>query len=288
VVFRDRLNLATLYRLSASRLRVELLEALFPDGIDQPPRLADPARQAYTLNSLALGYQFSGRPGAAIAFYRRNIDLRDASASPRTVAIGLENVADALRLAGVLRESEAAARRALGIVESWATASGRASACTCLALPWRLAARLRIPAVRWKELCASLRRGACASVEGRRQRYLAQRALWLGDANTARQSADRAWELANEQRYERDFIRAARLQGEAALALGDLPLADERLHHALTRARAVDFAEEELPALTALAELHRRQGNPDAAANCSTKSGNPPSAAPIPSSTPMP
>ena len=41
--------------------------------------------------------------------------------------------------------------------------------------------------------------------------------------------------------------------------------ADERLHHALTRARAVNLAEEELPALTALAELRRRQGRPDEA-----------------------
>lgn len=47
--------------------------------------------------------------------------------------------------------------------------------------------------------------------------------------------------------------------------MGDLPSAGERLHHALTRARKVDFADEELPALTALSELHRRQNNPTAA-----------------------
>jgi hypothetical protein len=41
-----------------------------------------------------------------------------------------------------------------------------------------------------------------------------------------------------------------------------LEAAEERLHHALTRARAVHFVGEELPALTALAELRRRQGNP--------------------------
>jgi len=41
--------------------------------------------------------------------------------------------------------------------------------------------------------------------------------------------------------------------------------ADERLHHALQRARAVDLAQEELPSLTALAELHRRQGEPQTA-----------------------
>jgi hypothetical protein len=61
------------------------------------------------------------------------------------------------------------------------------------------------------------------------------------------------------ERLERDFIGAARLHGEAALGLGNLTTATERLHYALTSARAVNFVEEELPALTALAELHRRQ-----------------------------
>ena len=67
------------------------------------------------------------------------------------------------------------------------------------------------------------------------------------------------------QRNERDFIHAARLQGEAALGLDDFAKADERLHHALARARAVNLVEEELPALVALAELRRRQGDLKAA-----------------------
>jgi hypothetical protein len=49
------------------------------------------------------------------------------------------------------------------------------------------------------------------------------------------------------------------------LGLDDFTKADERLHHALTRARAVHLVEEELPALVALAELRRRQGNSQAA-----------------------
>ncbi len=63
-------------------------------------------------------------------------------------------------------------------------------------------------------------------------------------------------------RVERDFIRSACRQGQAALALGDHATAHERLHHALTRARAIQYVEEELPALTALAELARQQGDP--------------------------
>jgi len=47
--------------------------------------------------------------------------------------------------------------------------------------------------------------------------------------------------------------------------LNDFATADERLHHALTRARAVNYVEEELPALTALAELRRRQSDLKAA-----------------------
>lgn len=47
--------------------------------------------------------------------------------------------------------------------------------------------------------------------------YLAEVALWLGDVATACMRADRAWELAAVRRFEADFIRAARLQGTAAL-----------------------------------------------------------------------
>lgn len=97
--------------------------------------------------------------------------------------------------------------------------------------------------------------------EGVLTAFLAQYVLWLGDVAAARDRANVAWELAHGRRHERDFIRAARLQGAAALALDELPTADERLHHALSRARAVNFVEEELPALAGLAELRRRQGD---------------------------
>jgi tetratricopeptide (TPR) repeat protein len=49
------------------------------------------------------------------------------------------------------------------------------------------------------------------------------------------------------------------------LSLGDPTTSVERLNHALTRARAVNFVEEELPALTALAELHRQRKEYEAA-----------------------
>jgi tetratricopeptide (TPR) repeat protein len=263
MVFRDRLDEATLHRLSASRLRVELLEALFPDGLGEPPRLSKPSDQSETLNALAAGYQFSGRPGAAIPLLRRCIDLE--AGNPKDFGTGLQNLAYALRLAGKLRESEAAAHRAVGIDRQQGDRFSEGISLRYLGLA--LAAR-GVAADSGRALKRSLRifvQERKPQSEGFTSAHLAQRALSMGDAAAARQSADHAWELAQARRYERDFIQAARLQGEAALALGDLTLADERLYHALTRARTVDLTEQELPTLVALAELQRRQGNPTAA-----------------------
>ena len=95
--------------------------------------------------------------------------------------------------------------------------------------------------------------------EGSVNASLAQEQIWRDQPKAALPLACRAWKLAHVDRAERDFISAARLHGEAALGLDDLATAEERLHHALNRARAVNYVEEELPALTALAELHRRR-----------------------------
>ena len=116
VVFHDRIEHATLYRLGASRQRAELLEMLFPDGLDASPRLGDPAGQAFTLNGLTLAYDGSGRPRQAVPLFRGNISLREREDTPAGPAVGLSNLSDALRRAGGLRESEASARRTLAMM----------------------------------------------------------------------------------------------------------------------------------------------------------------------------
>ena len=115
VVFRDHLADATLYRLSASRQRVELLERLFPDGVETLPRLASARHQSYTLNALALAYQYSGEPGRAEPLFRRAVEIDEREKDGANVAVGLCNLSDALRLSGHLREAETAACRALGM-----------------------------------------------------------------------------------------------------------------------------------------------------------------------------
>ncbi|MGI9502957.1 MAG: hypothetical protein ACR2RE_07885 [Geminicoccaceae bacterium] len=95
--------------------------------------------------------------------------------------------------------------------------------------------------------------------------YIAELSLWQGNITAAGRWADRAWQLAEFHRFKRDFIRAALLQGQAALRRGDRELAEERLHHALTRTRAVNVVELELPSLIAIAELEFARGKPKTA-----------------------
>jgi tetratricopeptide (TPR) repeat protein len=101
--------------------------------------------------------------------------------------------------------------------------------------------------------------------EGIGNSLLARSALWLGEFASALSFANRAWKLAHVWSNESDFIIAAQTHGAAALGLNDFATADERLHYGLIRARKVNHVEEELPALVALAELRRRQGDMQAA-----------------------
>jgi ATP/maltotriose-dependent transcriptional regulator MalT len=77
----------------------------------------------------------------------------------------------------------------------------------------------------------------------------------------AQRLANHAWKVAAGNQLESNLARIARLQGEAALRLDDYGEADERLHFALTRARSMNYVQEELASLVKLAELGRRRGN---------------------------
>jgi len=265
IFFYERLSDATHFRLSASRQRVELLELLFPAGLEQLPRLNRQDAQAFTLSALAQGYKFSGQPGRAPALDRRAITIVSEMKDDGNLSVCLRNLSNTLRLSGALCESESAARRALVITREQADRFGEAVSLNWLGLT--LAAR-GLANESESALQRALRIDAAQSdnqAEGVDNSFLAQSALWLGEFAGALSFANRAWELAHVQSLELDFINAARAQGEVALGLNDFAIADERLHHALTRARIVNLVEEELPALVALAELRRRQGEAQAA-----------------------
>lgn len=263
--FFERLNEATQYRLSANRQRVELLEMLFPDGLDQLPRLSRPSDQADTLGELALSYKLIGQPRRAVSLYRRHNSIWLKMEHDDQVSIGLVNLSIALGVLGALCESEVARRHALVISREQHDHFNEAASLNWLGLT--LAGR-GLPSESESALKRALRMFATQSysqAQGLVNSYLAQGSLWLSEFAVALSFANRAWELAHIRNYEADFIHTARLQGQAALGLNDFTTADERLHHALARARNVNLFEEELSALVALAELRVRQGELQAA-----------------------
>jgi tetratricopeptide (TPR) repeat protein len=262
-LFRDRLDEATLYRLAAHRERIAWLERLFPDGPAGSPALTSERDQSYTLNALAQSYQISGQPGRAVPLFRRADQIYERRADDNHRQIVLSNLGDALFEIGAFREAESVLRQALVLNRKLEDKFWEADTLR------NLGRVLTAPSDAVSSIVLGRSRRLHASLDDRQGEsvftaYLAERSLWRGEFAEAAAYADQAWELAAVQRVERDFVDAALRQGQAALGLGDITRADERLHHALTRARAVNLVEFELAALISLAELELRRGTAEA------------------------
>ncbi|MEO1314998.1 MAG: DUF4062 domain-containing protein [Pseudomonadota bacterium] len=258
-LFRDRINEAMLYRLDAHRQRVEMLERLFPNGVDTAPALQAPLGRSWTLDALAGSYLLSGQPGHAAPLLERAEQIYADDQFSEDQQVKLCNLAQALFPSGRLRDGQRALHRAL-LISRKLTDEFQEGVCL------RELGRLRATGGRSAEAVVALRRSdALFDRQSATQRrslvaaYRAALALRLGDPATAAAWADRAAELAQDLRYPRDLIRSALLQGQAALTAGTAEAADPLLHQALSDARAKDLVEFELAALIALAELHAQR-----------------------------
>ncbi|MBS1790911.1 MAG: DUF4062 domain-containing protein [Acidobacteria bacterium] len=263
-VFRDRLSDAMSYRLSASRQQIELLEHLFPSGVEQLPHLRYPEQQAYTLNSLALSYHYTGQPGLAAQLSRRANQIYSDIKNDFSFSIGLRTLSYALSLSGKFRDAEAAARQSLSYTRVQTNALvDEARSLNWIGLAMAARGETALSNTALTRALKLLPAEGASQWRGYVSAKLSQLFLWKGDLFGASTFAKRAYELSQDPFiYEPGFIQATRLTGEIALGIGDFVTADERLHHALTHARQVNFTEEELPALIALAELRRRQNQP--------------------------
>jgi tetratricopeptide (TPR) repeat protein len=260
-LFCDRLDDATLHRLAAHRERIAWLERLFPVGAAGLPALKNGDDRGYVLNSLAASYDFSGQPARSVSLLLRAGQTRDSLGDILHGPIHLSNLAKALREIGALREAVGALRQALVLSR---LLEEEFSEGTSLRMLGRVLGSTGAKGSAQVALRRSRRlfigQGLHQS-EGVADAYLAELALWVGDLANAGICAGRAWELTSVQKARGDSIRAALLRGRVALGTGDPSRADERLHYALTRTRAVNAVEFELPALIAIAELELKRGD---------------------------
>lgn len=256
-LYHDRLSNAMLFRLNASRQRAELLEMLFPNGLDQLPRLSLPDEQAYILNALALSVAYSGQPGLAATLYPRHNEIQKNMGYLINLVAGLDNLSEVLCFLGALYPSEVFVRKALLIAHQLSDQYRKAQSLFYLGTTLAVRGReLDSMKVLKQSLTLALQSGAYEAYD-----FQAMRALWFGEYADAQRLADKAMSYCQGNRFERGMIRAARLQGEAALGLDDLDVAEECLHSALAHSRKVNYVQEELPALIGLAELRRRRGD---------------------------
>lgn len=263
--FYDNMRRHTHYRLSANKQRIEMLERMFPNGINKLPRpLGQPGIQAVILNALAVSYFFTGRCQEAKDLLRRYISMSIMRNSSREVHTGFCNLSDVLRVTGELREAELLARHSLNTAMKEDFVSRRAVSLDKLGLVWSIIHKQHATTKQNEPLYMALK--IFNEVEdpmsaGFVCAYLAETALWHENFKQAHQFAQESWDLAHHVSNERDFIRAARLLGKTSLYLGNYNEAIEWLNHAVTRARSVSFSEEEIAALVALSELDHQQGN---------------------------
>ncbi|HRE49628.1 MAG TPA: hypothetical protein PLD47_18030 [Aggregatilineales bacterium] len=264
-LFTERLNIPMLRRLSAHRERAELLEGLFIEGIDKPPAIRREAAQARAINALALAYHAGGVPGAAAGLYLRAVRMAETENNLKNVTIGLNNLSDVLRQMGALGGATAAANRAVLISRTIGDAPGEAFGLHFVGLVRAAVGNHDEAGQALRRALNILRAQKHIQLEGVCCGLLSGVLLATGEREAAADFAERAWQLADHAKFEGDYVRAALAQGRAALAAGDHERADERLNHALTRARAGNMPDAELPALISLAALRRTMGDTKAA-----------------------
>lgn len=258
-LFRSRLNDPTLYRLGAYQERIAWLEKLFPQGDNTSPALRGENEQSSALNALALSYQFSGEPARAIPLFQKAIEIGEHRKGDAGRQVVLGNMSDALGDTGALRRAIGDARQVLILNLA---VKNEFDEGAILQILGKLLSVIGDRVSGNVALNRSIRlHHKEPQSRGLTIATLAERALWLGDITNGTVLTDRACELAGVDRLERDLIRAAILQGRVALCKGNYILADERLHHALGRARANNIVDLELRALIAIAELKLQRGH---------------------------
>jgi tetratricopeptide (TPR) repeat protein len=269
VLFRDRISQSTYYQFGAYQLRIELLDALFLDGEDKPPRLKDESAQAWTLNGLANTYALSGQPHRAVPLFEQAIKLGEAKGDKENLAIRLGNVAGMAQIhIGSLNAAERNLRRRIDLSREIADEDSEGTG-------HYERGRILAYAGQWEESEKAFNAGEEQKKkthhiqgQGLIWAYRAQRFLLIArddlqssivNLKSPVECAQRALELADEQAKDipipRDYVRAYWLLGSAYRANNELTLAEENLSKSLNLCRQINMVDHEANILLDLARL---------------------------------
>jgi tetratricopeptide (TPR) repeat protein len=268
-LYKEYLRFPLEFRLGFSRLAIELLEMLFPNGIDKPPRLNRSHKRSWVISSLARNYHTSGQPALSIQLEEHIEEElgRFYQPSQENVAVQLCNFAGTYYTVGNLYKAERSARGALLISRQQPSLLNESVSLQWLGLVLLIRGLTNEASIALRRAFSLLKDDKKSTqVKGMCTQFMAIRSLWMGNYKHAQEVLRSASKLASQAEvYEIDFVRIAMLKGRVSLGLNHFKRADEILHQTLARVRSTDFREEELQILVALAKLRQLQKKPEAA-----------------------
>lgn len=289
-ILHDQLFEVLHHRLGAYSINIELLHALFPDGVSAPPRvqrepietLARPfhtgtafsarrgleSPEAWTLSALGISYRVIGSLQEAEPLLEQARQINEQTGVRQGFVVSLINLADVQWTLGKFRAVEESLRLQITRSLEWGLPSHAAVGHQDLGL--RLAFRGE-----WTAADEELRR-ACelAGKDPHRRAIIwahrARKELLLARATSgpvgeraarrALTAAKRAGNLLRGEDKERHLVRALWLQGAAHRTKGDLRLAGPLLRDALDLCQDIDLVEFEADILLDLAQLRVAEG----------------------------
>lgn len=260
IVFKSNLDKVTLKRLSASRLRIELLSLFFADNLQQSLLLTDSSKQSRVLSSLAQGFLYSGSPAKAIELFSRakKVGKVDGNYEERATII-FDEVFAHLHV-GELQSLDALINSIVVLNEKENKESIRLYALIAFTKSTRIKKGVGALGNKITNNKVLLPTGSSTgSSRSMLNSLMSELSFFGGNYLLSKTMAEEASKAEEANRDERDRVRAIRSLGLVFSYLDNFDKAEDRLFEALKAARVVDLVEEEIQTLTALAELHRRK-----------------------------
>jgi tetratricopeptide (TPR) repeat protein len=247
-------------RLGAYRQIIEILESAFPTVLEESSAKSEKSHLLAATFALALAYQHTGQVTKAINFHEILANLQESTGIVTSLSIWLSFRADAKCLAGQLNSSQWDSFRSISIARE-KSSEDEAFGLTVLGLAMACRGELIKSEFALRRALKINSNDVEQGIPDKTLANLGQLYLWTGNV-FAQSIAERVEKMAIDSFLREEMsIKGIYLQGNIALNANNFTKADERLHLALTRARTVNYVEEELPTLIALAELKKRQGD---------------------------
>jgi tetratricopeptide (TPR) repeat protein len=258
-LFEKKLNHDLFYTFGEYQTIIELLHALFPDGENKLPRLADEVDQARTLNAIAISYALLGQSRHAMQLLGVQISIWEKRGNKELLALGLGDMALSQIRIGELEAAESSIRRRIKI--SCEVGPELREAIGRQILGQLLACQEKFEESE-KELTIALNlfiKLDKVALQCLVWIHRSTRSLLMSNAEEALRYATKAREMAETEYRKRNIIRAEWLLGAAHLMKGDLVEADEHLSDALTRDRKINLVELEPDILLEFAKLRFKE-----------------------------